>query len=253
MTPIEVTVDEWTLDTDENRRLRAATQVLLTLPGVPKATRGGLRRVDRMLAEVTLIPRGARLPPWTPTRLNRHLHRLLYLADLALGGGSVEHRVGDIVAHGFALNMAWVFEALVARILEEECLRSGPGRLLSQQTYPLDEDERITIKPDLVVSAGSEVLAVADTKYKLLNDDGSFPNADVYQLITYSRRLGLAAGHLIYAGDTLAEPDRYVIRGADTDLLIHSIDLRLPLEDLEEQIRVLHHHLVSSLASAPIR
>jgi 5-methylcytosine-specific restriction enzyme subunit McrC len=253
VTPIEVTVDEWTLDTDENRRLRAATRVLLTLPGVPKATLGGLRRVDRMLAEVTPLPRGARLPPWTPTRLNRHLHRLLYLADLALDGGSVEHRVGDVVAHGFALNMAWVFEALVAQILEEECLRAGPGLLLSQKNYQLDEDDRITIKPDLVIAAGLDVLAVGDTKYKLLNDDGSFPNADVYQLITYCRRLGLSAGHLIYAGDSLAEPDRYVIRGADTNLLIHSIDLRLPLKDVEEQIRALHWHLLSSLVSAPTR
>ncbi|SDC78195.1 5-methylcytosine-specific restriction enzyme subunit McrC [Geodermatophilus telluris] len=252
VTPIEVTVDEWTLDTDENRRLRAATRVLLTLPGIPKATRSGLRRVDRMLAEVTLLPRGARLPPWISTRLNRHLHRLLYLADLALGGGSVEHRVGDVVAHGFALNMAWVFEALVAQVLEEECLRSGPGRLLSQQTYALDEGERITIKPDLVVSAGSEVLAVADTKYKLLDDDGSFPNADSYQLITYALRLGLSAGHLLYAGKPLSHPGVHAIRGSDISLHIHAVDLTQALPDIERQVHEIHRRLVVACGpSAP--
>ncbi|WP_222271981.1 McrC family protein [Modestobacter marinus] len=253
VTPIEVTVDEWTLDTDENRRLRAATRVLLSLPGLPKATRGGLRRVDRMLAEVRLAPQGVRLPPWTPTRLNRHLHRLLYLADLALGGGSVEHRVGDVVAHGFALNMAWVFEALVAQILKEECLAVGPGRLLVQQQYPLDEDERITIKPDLVVVDGADVLAVGDTKYKLLGDGGAFPNADAYQLITYCLRLGLTTGHLVYAGENSGEPDHYATRGAGIDLRLHSIDLRSPLPDVEEQVRSLHRGLVHSLDSAPTR
>ncbi|WP_051684260.1 McrC family protein [Blastococcus sp. URHD0036] len=248
VTPIEVTVDEWTLDTDENRRLRAATRVLLSLPGVPKAALGGLRRVDRMLAEVTLLPRGARLPPWTPTRLNRHLHRLLHLADLALGGGSVEHRAGDVVAHGFALNMAWVFEALVAQILEEECLRVGSGRLMVQRTYQLDEDDRITIKPDLVVSAGSDVLAVADTKYKLLEDDGGFPNADVYQLITYCLRLGQRDGHLIYAGETLPQPDVYAIRNADVSLHVHAIDLTQDLTGIEQQVSRLHQ-LISELST----
>jgi len=251
VTPIEVTVDEWTLDTDENRRLRAATRVLLSLPGLPKATLGGLRRVDRMLAEVTPVPRGAPLPPWTPTRLNRHLHRLLYLADLALGGGSVEHRAGDVVAHGFALNMAWVFESLVAQILREACLGVSPGRLHAQSAYQLDEDDRITIKPDLVIADGSNVLAVADTKYKLLGDDGAFPNADAYQLITYCSRLGLTTGHLVYAGESSARPDDYAIRGAAIDLRLHSIDLRSPLHEIEEQIRSLHRWLVHSLDCAP--
>ena len=41
VTPIEVTVDEWTLDTDENRRIRAATQLLLGLPvSRPAPSRG---------------------------------------------------------------------------------------------------------------------------------------------------------------------------------------------------------------------
>jgi 5-methylcytosine-specific restriction enzyme subunit McrC len=243
VTPIEVTVDEWTLDTDENRRIRAATQLLLSLPGVPARTIAGLRRVDRMLTEVWLPPRGMRLPPWTPGRLNAHLHRLLHLADLALGGGSVEHRTGGVVAHGFALNMAFVFEKLVEEILGDLCDQLGPGRLLAQETYKLDEDDRLEIRPDLVIARGATALAVGDTKYKLLDDDGAFPNADAYQLITYCRRLGLSVGHLVYAGDGLAQPDQYVIRGAATDLRVHAVDLRLPLADIEDRIAALHGHM----------
>jgi 5-methylcytosine-specific restriction enzyme subunit McrC len=243
VTPIEVTVDEWTLDTDENRRIRAATRLLLSLPGVPAHTVAGLRRVDRMLGEVWLPPRGMRLPAWIPTRLNAHLHRLLHLADLALGGGSVEHRAGDVVAHGFALNMAFVFEKLIEEILGDLSNEFGPGRLLTQETYQLDEDDRLEIRPDLVISRGATVLAVGDTKYKLLDDNGAFPNADAYQLVTYCRRLGLSVGHLIYAGAGLAQPDQYTIRGAATDLRVHALDLRLPLADIEDRIAALHGYM----------
>lgn len=256
VTPIEVTVDEWTLDTDENRRIRAATHLLLSLAGLPAPTVGGLRRVDRMLAEVWLPPRGMRLPPWSPSRLNAHLHRLLHLADLALGGGSVEHRAGGVVAHGFALNMAFIFEKLVEEIVGESCAQLGPGRLLAQETYQLDEDNRLEIKPDLVIARGPTALAVGDTKYKLLDDNGAFPNPDAYQLVTYCRRLGLSVGHLIYAGDGLAQPNSYVIRGAATDLRVHAVDLRLPLTDIEDRIAALHGHMTygvdasSALAAA---
>jgi 5-methylcytosine-specific restriction enzyme subunit McrC len=244
VTPIEVTVDEWTLDTDENRRLRAATQVLLRLPSVPKPILGGLRRVDRMLAGVYVPPRGAQLPPWTPTRLNTHLHHLLRLADLVLGGGSVEHRAGDVVAHGFALNMAWVFETLVARLLHEQCQHTGSARLLAQHTYPLDTADRITIKPDLIISDAGRAVAVADTKYKLLDDSGAFPNADVYQLVTYCLRLGLPTGHLLYAGSQLDGPIEYQIRGSGVNLQIHAIDLRFAMERIESQVRHIHQLLL---------
>jgi 5-methylcytosine-specific restriction enzyme subunit McrC len=65
--PLEVTVDEWTLDTDENRRLRAATAVLMALPGVPTDVVQALLRLDRLLNEARLPARGAPLAAWTPT------------------------------------------------------------------------------------------------------------------------------------------------------------------------------------------
>ncbi len=58
LSPLEVTVDEWTLDTDENRLLRAAARVLLRLPGLPVACRSELRRVDQSMGEVTRLPVG---------------------------------------------------------------------------------------------------------------------------------------------------------------------------------------------------
>ena len=249
VTPIEVTVDEWTMDTDDNRRLRAATQRLLGLADLPVSTRAGLRRVDRLLADVHVPPRGARLAPWTATRLNSHLQRLLHLADLAISGASVEHRVGSVIARGFALNMAWVFERLLEQLLAEECRSGGVGRLLAQDRHLLDQGNLLVIKPDLVIVDGPKVLAVADAKYKLLNDDGSFPNADAYQLITYSLRLGLSVGHLIYASAGDQQPSSYVIRGAGVTLLVHAVDLRADVSNVERRIRSIYGALLSATAT----
>ena len=188
LVPLEVMVDEWTADTDENRRIRAACRRLLVLPDLPRAARDRLTRIDRMLADAAVVPSGAVLAPWVATRLNVRLHRLLHLADLVLDHVSVEHRVGDVQVHGFVLSMPWLFERLIGRLLAEA---GAQVRVLEQQTRHLDSLNRLTIKPDLLFVDGRRPVAVADTKYKLLDDSGRFPNADVYQLVSYCARLGL--------------------------------------------------------------
>jgi len=210
LVPLEVTVDEWTLDTDENRRIRAATQRLLALADVP--------------------PRGALLAPWVPTRLNVRLHRLLHLADLVLAHTSVEHEAGSTQTHGFVINMAWLFEKLVEQLL----LERYPG-LKPQDDLPLDVLNRLHIKPDLVFYDEDGPIAVADTKYKLLGAKGEFPNPDAYQLVTYCSRLGLATGHLIYAAGE-PRPEPFDILGAGVRLVIHSVDISRPVSHIEVRV-----------------
>lgn len=86
------------------------------------------------------------------------------------------------------------------------------------------------------------VSAVADTKYKLLDEKGNIPNADVYQLVTYATRLGLDSGHLIYAGDT-RPPDVLEIHGSSVRVHIHAVDLTQPVLDIERQVTMLAHRL----------
>jgi 5-methylcytosine-specific restriction enzyme subunit McrC len=235
LVPLEVTLDEWTTDTDENRRIRAAARRLMAMTELPKGVRHCLLRVDRVLADVWLTPRGAELAPWIATRLNVRLHRLLHLADLVLAHATVEHRAGDVEVHGFVLSMSWLFERLITQLLAEHASRI---RVRAQRTSALDRDGRLTIRPDLVFLDGRAVVAVADTKYKLLDDNGRFPNADAYQLVTYCARLGLDTGHLIYAaGDPC--PDPYHIIGAGVRLVVHAVDLAQPLHELEQEVATL--------------
>ncbi len=232
-TPIEVTVDEWTLDTDDNRRLRAATAALLGLPDVPISARQGLLRLDRLLSEVRLGPRGSSVAPWVATRLNARLHRLLHLADVVLAHASVEHDAGGTETHGFVINMAWLFENLVARLLAEQT----PG-LVTQEVLPLDTLGRLSIRPDLVFHNACGPVAVADTKYKLLDVNGNVPNADTYQLVTYCARLGLGVGHLIYAAGE-PKPDPFDIVGTDVRLVVHAVDIRQPVAAIEAAVAAL--------------
>lgn len=244
--PLEVTVDEWTLDTDDNRRIRAAAAVLLAMPGVPEATTHALRRLDRSLGEARLPAPGAPLAPWTPTRLNVRMHRLLHLADVVLAHASVEHERGGTQTHGFVVKMAWLFEALVARLLGEHTRGLTP-----QQKMPLDTLGRLTIKPDLVFHGPAGVAAVADTKYKLLDDDGKVPNADVYQLVTYCARLNLRGGHLIYVSDEPA-PEPFDVVGTNVRLFVHAVDLGRPLGDVETRVRGIGDRIALSRSSSVV-
>lgn len=232
LSPLEVTFDEWTLDTDENRRIRAASQQLLDLPDVPQRARVGLTRLDRLLSEVWVAPRGAPLAGWTPTRLNVRLHRLLHLADLVIAHTSVEHSAGSTQTHGFVLNLAWLFEKLVARLLWERY-----PNLVSQKTFDLDGlGGLLSIQPDLVFNDfNGDPLAVADTKYKLLGDKGKISNDDAYQLVTYCGRLGLSTGHLIYAAGEPG-PEPFNITGTQVSLVIHRIDLGQDVDHIESQV-----------------
>lgn len=244
--PLEVTVDEWTVDTPENRLIRSAAVALRGLPGLPADVDTDLRRVDRMLAEASLLVRGAALPPWQPTRLNARLHALLGLADLTLRHLSVESAVGDTVVHGFRVNMAHLFERLVARLLIEE----DPA-WSAQTTLPLDRAGTLVIRPDLVRHDATGWTSVADTKYKVLDEAGKVSNADIYQLVTYCARLGLTRGHLIYA-DGGAAPPPYEIHGTDAVIGVHRLDLTVSPYALRDQVRMLRIQLTQQ-RSMPAR
>lgn len=230
LSPLEVTVDDWTIDTAENQLIRSAALKLLALPGLPPQVEVDLRRLDRLLVEATRLMPGAALPAWQPTRLNARLHALLSLAELTLRNLSVESDAGEATVHGFQVNMASLFERLVARLLME----TDPA-WSTQVTSRLDVRGTLVVRPDLVRDDGSGCSAVADTKYKVLDELGKVSNADVYQLVTYCARLGLTRGHLIYADGGEAPPP-YEVIGTDTSIAIHRIDLTASPEAIREQV-----------------
>ncbi len=247
LVPLEVTVDEWTVDTLENQLIRSAARLLLHQTGLSRDVELDLRRVERILAEATPLTPGAPPPAWTPNRINARLHNLLGLSELVLRHGSVENDPGETPVHGFWLNMATLFERLLARLFAE-----ADGAWYQPTNFPLDARDELLLRPDFLRQDASGVTAVADAKYKLLGEAGKPTNADIYQLVTYSARLGLTTGHLLYA-DGGAEPAPYEIVGTDVRIAVHRLDLTLPLPQLEERARALAVQLRDGVAPRHIR
>lgn len=230
--PIEVSYDDFTVDTAENRILLAATERLLRNPLVAVETRRRLTAVSLRLAEVTRPVPGATRPAWRPTRLNLRYQPALRLAELVLDATSFEHRVGDVRIDGFVLNMWKVFEGFVTETLGTALVGIDPRtRVEPQYRGFLDEDGLVPMRPDVVwLDERNAPRAVIDAKYKAEWHSG-FPNSDVYQALAYATALELPEAHLVYAKGE--DPvTSHMIRGTHVVVHAHALDLALPPDAL---------------------
>ncbi|MGH9223385.1 MAG: McrC family protein [Acidimicrobiales bacterium] len=240
--PLLVRYDHYTVDIAENRILRAATELLLRLPGIDGANRLRLRGIRLLLAEVGSIRTGL-LPGWRPTRLNARYHVALWLAELILSGDAVDQTPGDLRINGFIVDMAKVFENFLVAALTRS-LNAIAGVCRPQDPNYLDADSRISMAPDLVWYVDGRPAAVIDAKYKAEKPAG-FPNADIYQMLAYCTGLSLSEGHLVYAKGNDVE-GQHVVRNADVTISTHTVDLALAPSDILIQIDA----LASVVASA---
>lgn len=226
--PLEITYDDYTVDVAENQILLASVLRLLRAPGISAEVRAWLHRVRLQLADVTVL-RGGHLPRWQLSRLNARYVPALRLAEQVLRGRSLEHRSGELEVSGFLVNMAKVFEDFVCTALSESAPLAD-GRSHMQYPAHLDEAGDVPMKPDFVWERGGGPLVVADAKYKLEKPSG-FPNADLYQMLSYCTVLGLGEGHLIYAkGET--EQRAHSVVGAGVRIVCHALDLEGTRDEL---------------------
>ena len=235
--PVEVAYDEFTTDIAENRILRAAVERLLRLPGVTAAVRRRLLHQRVRLSDVTPPVRGRELPSWRPTRLNSRYHQALHLAEVVLRDGSPEHTAGGLRIDGFLFDMNRVFEDFVTVALREAYHGTGLVCRL-QDPHHLDEAGSVRLRPDLVLyGPDGTPAAVADAKYKAQKSAG-YPEADLYQMLTYCTALGLPEGHLVYAKGE-APHTALRVRRAGTEIHRHALDLDRPPAALLAELRSL--------------
>ena len=227
--PIEVTYDDYTVDTAENRLLRTALRRMAAVPRLPDSTRARLSHLDGRLDGVRLLPGGAILPKWRSSRLNARYLPALRLAELVLRHYSADPGPGGRGMAAFVVNMATVFEDFVTTALRE-ALRGRPGRTESQYRTHLDKERTIPIRPDVVHVEAERPVAVFDAKYKL---EG--PAADAYQMLAYCTALGLTTGWLIYARGAPDSLHRY-IRNTDINIIQFGLDLDAEPADLLRQV-----------------
>ena len=146
--PLEIRHDEFTVDIPENQILRTACERMLSVPRVDSESQRMLRRLLRNFGDVTVIPRGAPVPPWEPTRLNVRYHAVLRLASLVLDATSVEHQTGNVAVNGFLLDMPLLFEQFVTVALREAITARFGGRVEGQVRYYLDQAGQVPLRPE---------------------------------------------------------------------------------------------------------
>ncbi|MFI5905972.1 McrC family protein [Dactylosporangium sp. NPDC051541] len=229
--PLEVRYDDYSIDIAENQILRAAIERLQRTPGVPATARRGLHRLAQALADVSRLPTGAPLPPVTSNRLTARYGPALRLARLVLSGHGVEHAGGDTRASGFAFDLNLAFQDWLTAVLRHEL---AAGEVVAERPVHLDAGGHIRMSPDISWWRERRCLAVADAKYKR-TDNGSPPNADVYQMLAYCTALGLSEGHLVYA--TAHRPwQAYEIVGG-VRVVAHGLNLGASIGELRQQIQ----------------
>jgi len=247
--PIEVTYDDYTPDTAENRLLRAAVRRLLRIRGLSPAVRRRLAHLDLRLADVTPPVRGVPLEPWRPSRLNQRYQPALRLADVVLRSSSFEPGGEGLQIDGFVVDMAKVFEDFVCTALGDRFVSAG-GRVRTQDRWHLDEAKQIAMAPDLVwySSAARRPRAVVDAKYKA-EKPGGFPDADLYQVFAYATALKLREAHLVYAKGN-EEVRVHDVANAGVRIHAHTLDLMTTPAALLAQVDELAASIASTSAIA---
>jgi len=247
--PVEVRFDEFTPDITENRILLAALHRLSRLPLRSQSVRRGLHEIIAAFHSVSPLRMGpSDIPAVSFNRLNEHYEPAVRLAAFILKCASLE--VGDGQAAGtcFLVDMNEVFEAFVHRALRES-LHLGEGEFpRGRAALRLDEAGSVRLVPDLSWWRAGECVFVGDAKYKRVGAAG-VTHPDLYQLLAYLTAAGLSAGMLIYAAGA-GKPARHRVRHAGKTLIVESLDISRPPDEVLAQIQDLAH-TIRVLADAP--
>ncbi len=244
--PIEIGYDDFTPDIPANRILKSALVRLINAPEIRRRVRTELQALSTRFTGVQAIPPGSALPTIRFDRTNQHYRSADALARLVLSNRGVDLVDPLFEGDGLLVNMANVFERFVTRGMTRAAHTVG-AELYPHHRAALDRDQLLEIQPDLVLFRADRLIAVADAKYKLESPAG-YPNADIYQALTYAVRHSLQNVHLIYAkGERDALP--YVIEQAGVTIHCHALDLNLPGPVVLARLADLTHLIIASSAS----
>lgn len=230
--PVEVAYDDFTIDVEENRLLKAALRRADHLRLRDPAAKRRIADMLSVLADVADVHYHTRsLPTIGINRLNQHYELPLELAGLILASSTSELLHGHTRVPNFVIDMDKVFEDFVFAALRDEL--NVPGASWIQgKGMTLDVDGRVRIKPDLSLWQGGTCRFVGDVKYKV-TEIGE--HQDLFQVLSYARAAGVPEALLIYASADLSA-EEHVVRNDGTTLRVHYVDLEAAEPALRQEI-----------------
>jgi 5-methylcytosine-specific restriction enzyme subunit McrC len=247
--PIEIGYDDFTVDTEANRLVKAA-----------------LRRIERMRLRDALLRRRAaealasfdgvadvsfdarRLPTFNYTRLDERYRPVLELAALLVRNTSVELHPGAATMTSILFDMNDVFEDFVSAAIGDELRPILPTsyRWRQGKSVSLDEDLNVRPEPDLSLWHGTRCVFVGDAKYKE-TEQGEV--GDIYQLLAYCSATGLDEGLLLYAEKPSGPSVHRVVRGGPR-LRVETVDVTAPLARLRDRCHALAVEIAATAVTA---
>jgi 5-methylcytosine-specific restriction enzyme subunit McrC len=198
--PASCRYDDYTADTKLNQLIRAGLSRVLRLPGVPGAVRRTLHLQLSLLEEVS--PEEPDLQwadKWQPSRLDRRYLPAVRLSTLILRRLVLAEAAGTTRAYSFLVDMNQLYERFIEEGLRKRLQTADSSiRVIGQEQRYLDIENRLSIRPDIVIRRGASTAFVLDAKY-ILAGDGTMHADHHAQLLSYAIRHDIKDVALVYA------------------------------------------------------
>ena len=269
--PLICAFEELTVDTPQNRLLKAAARratVLIRSHHQPQHGTFTDQAVARLRKSERLLSGVADVKPYTARELDmidmkpqharyKPYQQALRLAKLLLSHSSVNH-YGRIDGVSFLVNLDNVFEEFVRRSVSTVFKACKETRPLATKGSG-DSVVTVNLKPDVVgsvvVEGKKRQVVVGDAKHKRLHLDKEgklvTKRDDIFQILAYMNVYNAACGFLVYAAcdPPSQEADRRFLRlvmlPGDRPLLLVCVDLRERSSRAAEQIKHAARHCVA--------
>lgn len=254
---LEVTHEDYTLDTPFNRLFRWTAHTLARLSLQPE-NRRRLAYLEDWLQPVHLPshPNPGDVERIVFNRLNERFRPAYELAVLFLKGFTEQLFHGTQRSVAFVLDMNRLFESFVANVLLKHPHRLLPltwqdakiyvqgGPILRYlATIETTGSPLFRLKPDIIVGDPVSPFLIIDTKNKALptsNYAAGVDEGDIYQMVTYALRFRCPQVLLLYPrpkGGKMMFPVPLHIEGQDIRVFIATLDLHQPLDHIEPILR----------------
>jgi 5-methylcytosine-specific restriction enzyme subunit McrC len=221
--------DEFSWDIPENQVIR---QVLHLLGGwgFGRELRLRLHGLDVALSEVTpAVLTLSSLNRFQYNRFNEDYRQIHQFCRLFLEGASLSEESGPFDFQTFLVDMDKLFERFVTQVLRE---RAGTHTTVEDQVSThLGQEQKVLMRPDIIVSEEGTVVLVADSKYKRL-EPSEFKNHDIYQMLAYCTATRVQRGLLIYPLHAAVIQGEVEIRNTQT--VVQQVTIDLSKEEIAE-------------------
>ena len=199
LVPASCRYDDYTADTKLNQLIRAALSRVLRLPGIPGTVRRTLHLQLSLLEEVSPVePDLQWADKWQPSRLDRRYLPAVRLSALLLRRLVLSEAAGSTRAYSFLVDMNQLYERFIEEGLRRRLQAADSTiRVIGQEQRHLDVENRLMIKPNVVVRRGPSAAFVLDSKY-ILAGDGTTHVDHHAQLLSYAIRHDIKDVALVY-------------------------------------------------------